>query len=126
MFGLDAWIKSGLPRITGTIFISTVDAGFFLIVIGALYLQRGLALRLLTSRPLQILGLMCYSIYVWHGLILIHFFPNFQTNVADTLRYYPAYLATIIAISAMTYRFIEFRSVSDWRPLFLLKPNGLE
>jgi peptidoglycan/LPS O-acetylase OafA/YrhL len=123
MFGFDAWIAEALPHTAGSILISIADAGFFLILVGALYLNGGLLSRTLGCWPLQMLGLMCYSIYVWHALIVTHLFPDLKTDVTTTLIWYPLYLAITLGLSAMTYRFIEFRSIDDWRALFLLGPR---
>jgi peptidoglycan/LPS O-acetylase OafA/YrhL len=117
-FGFDAWKTGVLPRYVAALLLLAADVGFFLILMGAL--RSGWPNRVLTSWPLQILGLMCYSIYVWHGLVLKTLFPTFETDAASTFEFYPIYLFYILGISAMTYRFIEFRHIKDWRSLFLL------
>jgi peptidoglycan/LPS O-acetylase OafA/YrhL len=120
MFGFDAWTTGFAWRFVGSILLLLADLGFFLLLMGAL--RRGWSARVLTSWPLQVLGLTCYSIYVWHGLLVVRLFPNVETDVSTTLKWYPIYLFLLFGISAMTYRFIEFGAIADWRRLFLLSP----
>jgi hypothetical protein len=49
--------------------------------------------------------------------------PVSRRRVSTTLKWYPVYLVLLFGISGMTYRFIEFRSINDWRQLFLLYPT---
>jgi peptidoglycan/LPS O-acetylase OafA/YrhL len=121
MLGFDAWAVGFAWRFVGSILLLLADLGFFLILMGTL--RGGWPARVLTSRPLQVLGLMCYSIYVWHGLLVVHLFPGVETDVSTTLKWYPVYLVLLFGISGMAYRFIEFRSINDWRQLFLLYPT---
>jgi peptidoglycan/LPS O-acetylase OafA/YrhL len=118
MLGFDEWTAGFAWRFVGAILLLLADVGFFLVLMGAL--RQGRSSHVLTSWPLQVLGLMCYSIYVWHGILLVHLFPNVETDTSTTLKWYPIYLCMLFGISAMTYRYIEFRSSDDWRRLFLL------
>jgi peptidoglycan/LPS O-acetylase OafA/YrhL len=93
-----------------------LDLGIFLV---AGWLARGPSLvrRVLENRPLQLLGMMCYSIYLWHGIVLLRFEPSFRLGALP----YLAYLGVVLLLSAATYRYVEFRQVSDWRELL---PGG--
>jgi peptidoglycan/LPS O-acetylase OafA/YrhL len=89
-----------------------LDLGIFLV---AGWLARGPSLvrRVLENRPLQLLGMMCYSVYLWHGIVLLRFEPSFRQGALP----YLAYLGVVLLLSAATYRYVEFRQVSDWREL---------
>lgn len=54
--------------------------------------------------PLQMLGLMSYSIYLWHGIVMKHFGSSFKIGPFEFF----AYCATVVLISWFTYRYIEF------------------
>jgi peptidoglycan/LPS O-acetylase OafA/YrhL len=122
MFGFDQWKHGEFPIETAAGLIFLADLGLVLIVIDAVTSKTAF----LSFRPLQIIGMGCYSLYVWHWILLNAFFPELSDDVLSTqrLRYF-IYLGVLIGISAMTYRFIEFRSVRDWRLLFLLPQKPL-
>jgi peptidoglycan/LPS O-acetylase OafA/YrhL len=69
----------------------------------------------------QLLGCMCYSIYAWHGILLNVMVPP-ESEMETTLTLLPLFLAITLALSALSYRYIEFGSRQDWRALFLLRP----
>ena len=104
-------------HIAGNLLFS-LSSGGLLVAIGT-----GRAKRLravLEVRWLQVIGAMCYSIYLWHVPILLGLFPGFP-NIAwqDFVPYAPLYLALTLAISALSYRYIEFPK-ADFRTLFLI------
>jgi peptidoglycan/LPS O-acetylase OafA/YrhL len=95
-----------------------LDGGLALLLIGALRAaQGGIIWWTLSNWPIQVMGLMCYSLYVWHPPLFV---------LADPLGPYPSVFATVIIISvivaAFSYRYLEFpnRPVSD---LFLLSKS---
>lgn len=67
----------------------------------------------LTVTSLQIVGMMTFSLYVWHGRLIYLMAAN--ADAAHLI----VYFITLFSLSALTYRFIEFRTAKDWRPLFL-------
>ena len=77
--------------------------------------------RVFEAWPLQLMGCMCYSIYAWHSIIMIEMIPPDSSSLNDALRLSLPYLAIVVALSALSYRYIEFGHRSDWRPLFLLR-----
>ena len=91
----------------------------------ALIVASALCLRwpyLLTNWPLQLVGMMCYSIYVWHGMLLRHIGP-FPGAVLEAL---PPVLATwlfLIGFGALSYTVIEFPG-KPLRVLFMLPVRG--
>ncbi len=81
--------------------------------------------RALSARPLQVVGMMCYSLYIWHGLLLLAIFPGVKTDplaVVGQIDKYPLFLAGLALVSVWTYRFVEFPG-HDLRALFLLAPK---
>lgn len=67
-----------------------------------------------TAWPIQLVGMMCYSIYVWH--------PMGQLGSAWSRSALPVYLAFIFTLAALSYRFIEFPRRS-FRDLFMSYPK---
>ena len=64
--------------------------------------------RLLRLAPVQVVGMMCYSLYVWHGMILYRLIMVPIPDFPDRLAALPAYLAAVFALGALSYRYIEF------------------
>jgi peptidoglycan/LPS O-acetylase OafA/YrhL len=120
--GFDLALRGILPLLTRAILNNVLDAGFFAIILAALVPGTRLAAAL-SSRPLQMLGMMCYSIYIWHFPLLG--WITIDRAAVPPGRFATAFLGFILvtaAIAALSYRFIEFRRVRVWRPLFLLDP----
>ncbi|MEZ4366145.1 MAG: acyltransferase [Kofleriaceae bacterium] len=86
-------------------------AGFALIVVGALR-ARGAVRRLLAAPPLQVIGMMCYSLYVWHDLVIRHVVGG-QLDAGHLA----LGAALLSALAALTYRYVEFRAEPSWRAL---------
>jgi peptidoglycan/LPS O-acetylase OafA/YrhL len=108
-----AWRYLGaLPPLTGSIANDFVDFGVLFITLSALTL-RARWVAVLQQRWLQLLGVMCYSIYMWHGIVQLHFKQSLHAGFLA----YASYLAVVLAISAFTFRYIEFRGTASWREL---------
>lgn len=119
-FGFDLVARHALPALTRAGLNDVLDAGLAAIVIAALG-SRGRLAATLSWPPLQLAGMMCYSIYIWHLPLLMWLAPD-RTSMprAEFLMVIPVFLITTFAIAAVSYRFIEFRRVGNWRALFLL------
>ena len=76
--------------------------------------------RVLENWPLQVLGCMCYSIYAWHGIIMNEMIPPSTSSLSDTLRLLAPFLFVTLALSGLSYRYIEFGRERNWKALFLL------
>jgi peptidoglycan/LPS O-acetylase OafA/YrhL len=115
------WFTGDLHTVFGALASSLVNVGTVLLVAGIFagtWLDRALSIR-----PLQVIGMMCYSLYVWHSLLLISIYPGGPLSVAQQPWSYPLFIAGLLLISSLTYRFIEFPSV-DLRSLFLPERAG--
>ncbi len=104
-----------LPRAAAPFINDVVGLGMFLLVYGALSLRKGLLRLVFNNAPLQLAGMMCYSLYVWHGNAIVKLF----TAPADyELLPLLARSALIVAFAALSYRYIEFPAERDARRLF--------
>lgn len=100
------------------------SGAFSLFLFGSLF-AGGLLRSLLENWPLQVLGCMCYSIYAWHGIVMGSMIPSATSMLADTMRLLAPFTVSILALSALSYRYIEFGHARDWRALFLIgKPEA--
>ena len=77
--------------------------------------------RVLEIWPLQVLGCMCYSIYAWHGIIMNEMIPPATSSLTHTLRLMVPFLFVMLALSGLSYRYIEFGRERNWKALFLLR-----
>jgi thiosulfate dehydrogenase (quinone) large subunit len=88
------------------------------LIVAAALSQAGLFSRCLSSRPLQVIGMMSCSLYVWHVPILQWLRPS-RLGIIAFSEGSLLYLSVVFIIATVSYRFIEFPRVKDWRPLFL-------
>ncbi|HEY9774099.1 MAG TPA: acyltransferase [Planktothrix sp.] len=110
----DLWKNgSGLSPYVIPFIGNLIQVGFFSLSLGALRSQRALR-TLFTNRALQLLGMMCYSIYMWHLVMLQPLTDGWITH-PPRLLIYSVYL---LIFSALSYRYIEFGSEKNWRKLF--------
>ena len=120
--GFDLTARHLLPSLVRAGLNNVLDAGFCLIVAAALAPGSRVAAAL-SWRPLQVLGMMCYSLYIWHWPLLHWIMPDRAAMPADAFAAgVVAFLVATLAVGALSYRFIEFGRVRDWRKLFLLPP----
>lgn len=82
-------------------------ASFSFIILGALNLK-GVMAKIFTSKPLQFIGLMCYSIYIWHSVAISGIVGDKYDIVHIGL-----YLALVFFLSFISYRYIEFGKERD-------------
>nr|WP_246429916.1 acyltransferase [Prosthecomicrobium pneumaticum] len=101
------WAGGLFPRFVAAAFISLAALGFALILAAAL-VSRGRLRRALVWPPLQALGVACYSIYVWHGILLLGLFGtrDFDRIPVWSPLLFP-YLAMLALVSWASFRFVE-------------------
>jgi len=74
--------------------------------------------RFLSNRPLQLLGMMCYSLYIWHAILLRKI-----SSIGGGFSVYPIYAGLLFLLSWLTYRYVEFGYEKDFRKLLPQKPD---
>lgn len=100
--------------LTGTVraFLYTLINIGCLFCVDALLRGRHRVMTWLFENPLlQMLGLMSYSIYVWHDIMIAPL--NARLDAVHVVRY----LMMVLFLSAVTYRFVEFGYITDFRKL---------
>lgn len=85
--------------------------GFFFLTDSLLRLKRGFLSNVLTNAPLQMIGLMCYSVYIWHFILI----PVLHAR--QDAGHFFTYLFVLSVISLFSYFYIEFGHVRDVRRL---------
>lgn len=88
-----------------------LDLSLFLMTASLLVRKSGVAVRFVTLWPIQMVGVMCYSIYVWHQMLFGQLAPTY--DVVHFIRY----CLILGGLSFLSYRFIEFGHVADIRLL---------
>jgi peptidoglycan/LPS O-acetylase OafA/YrhL len=113
------YLKDNGPWIVRVLYATMFCAGFSMVLLAVLS-GAWSANRVLEAWACQVLGCMCYSIYAWHSIIMVEMIPPATSSLKDTLWLSLPYLAITIALSALSYRYIEFGHQRDWRALFVL------
>jgi peptidoglycan/LPS O-acetylase OafA/YrhL len=117
MFHLWAlWTRREIPSVSAALFSLPLNIAITLVI---LEVPRFRVLRaVLESWGLRLVGMMCYSIYLWHGIVLMRF-----GTTSSTVAGYAAYLCAVLLLSWFTYRYIEFSHVKSFRDV-LPRPLG--
>jgi peptidoglycan/LPS O-acetylase OafA/YrhL len=114
------WANKLIPQTTASLCGPLLNVGIFLGFSHLLTVPHGSSRlsAMLSARWLQLLGIMCYSVYCWHGIILLKLKPSYMNGVAE----YLTYLGITLVLSWFTFRFIEFGHIKKWQDLI---PGGL-
>jgi peptidoglycan/LPS O-acetylase OafA/YrhL len=105
-----AWQEQA-PLILSAVNEISIVIGLALFVYGLLLTKLDIVRKVFSNWPLQMIGMMCYSLYLWHAPAFWRLHP--ELNVYRFIRY-----ATLIfSISFLSYRYIEFGFVHDIRRL---------
>lgn len=88
-----------------------ISLSIFLLFGGLLSLTKGWLHAAITCKPLQMLGMMCYSLYIWHYMLI-----NPLRATLDPL-HFVRYVLILLLLSALSYRYLEFGHVRDIRKL---------
>ena len=107
----DVWIAAGVALWVFVVFggyshdYLIAPASFLVLGACVLQLRPGLGTRLLSFRPLALLGIASYSLYLWHFPVL-----ELLTNQGVSPELVPLALVaipTVIAVAAISYKLIE-------------------
>lgn len=113
-------VHAGMAPALAMPFVNNVlDAGLILLLIHAIG-GKSISAHVLSFRPLQVAGMACYSLYLWHYPLVEALGIHQGTATTGGLI---MFAGSLLLLSGMTYRYVEFRVVSDWRQLFLIKSN---
>ncbi len=93
-----------------------INIGASLVTLGLLYSGPGIIRWIANSTALQIPGLMCYSLYIWHHQPFMLAFP--ESGPPPGPAKLAGFLVVMIVLSALSYRYIEFGSEPDVKKLF--------
>ena len=115
MLGANLWDNvrlDHLPYEACALVNNILQVGFVLVLLGALGDGPRLLRKLFAAWPLQLLGAMCYSLYIWHMAGPVQRRAPWW-DVWDV----PVYIVLLLLLAALTYRFIEFPK-KTWGDLF--------
>ena len=82
---------------------TSFQLGFGLLTLSLLHMNKNSISFLFTNKFVQLAGMMCYSLYLWHGNMQMVFIGGDRTPVRISIL-----LMFIFLLSFLTYRFIEF------------------
>lgn len=105
-----------LPEFVLPLLNNILQGGFYLIIMSLLWASREDKLLLIfTNRPVKVIGMMSYSLYMWH-------YPPIQTIISNHITPFNTiiYFVFLLVFSCLTYRYIEFGK-KDAKELFLLR-----
>jgi peptidoglycan/LPS O-acetylase OafA/YrhL len=111
----DLRVQDKLPLFVVPFLNNFAQIGFAALLIAALSPET-LTARVLSLYPLRILGVMCFSLYLWHVMLLR---PSFHADPFSFTKQIE-FWGTLLALSAFTFRYIEFPQVASVRKLFRL------
>jgi peptidoglycan/LPS O-acetylase OafA/YrhL len=106
------WYHQFISPLVTPIANNLLDTGIFLCALHLLFHESKVR-RMLSTAWLQLMGMMCYSIYMWHGIVQLRFAASYKRGVVE----YAAYVGVVMALSFFTYRYVEFRKTPSWRAL---------
>jgi len=98
-------VPKGLIAIANNVF----QAGIALVLVALLGTQRGR--RSIISYPLELMGMMCFSLYIWHGVVM-------QSMVKElSFAGVAAYAIALSIVAGLSYRYVEFGRTKTWQQL---------
>ncbi len=91
-----------LPAWCEPIINTVFQLGFGLLILSLLHMSKNPLRYLFTNNFLQLCGMMCYSLYLWHGNMRMVFMADYSVSRII------AYCFFLFALSFLSYRYIEF------------------
>jgi len=113
MYAWGCWLRLEVPGWSAAMFSWALDIGMFFVVGYLSSASQSSRLRqFFEIWSLQMFGLMCYSIYLWHGIVMIRL-----SVVGKGITEHFIYFAIVILLSCFTYRYIEFGAEREFSKL---------
>jgi peptidoglycan/LPS O-acetylase OafA/YrhL len=97
----DLLVTGGVARVAGVFEGSLCQVGAAIVIMAALSIEK---FRLY---PLELLGLMCYSLYFWHGVVMSHTVSSPQTDGLLKFTF------VLTGLAWLSYRYIEHSQVKE-------------
>ena len=105
-----------LPQFLIPFINNVLNFGFCALLLSLLLMQENWIKHIFDNYFIQLIGVMCYSLYIWHGVVMVKILGVYNfVNVV-------AYLGLLFLLAALSYRYIEFGHSTDTLGLFLLGP----
>lgn len=101
-------LVGSLPKVSGAFAANLTNVGILLVTIGLLA-KRSFLNNILEFRLLTLVGLMCYSIYAWHGIVMNHMFAGAAAlSAVDKVILSASFLVGLTVLSFLSFCMIEF------------------
>ena len=97
-----------------------LDIGFVMLTIALLAMKDNAIKWLFAHHFIQLLGVMSYSLYIWHYNAIPYIVTSFD------IPHLSLYFTSVFILSCFNYRYIEFGKNKDIKALFLLKSAGMQ
>jgi peptidoglycan/LPS O-acetylase OafA/YrhL len=98
----DFWRLDAISGYANIVVVFLTVASFFCLFLAALSSKPLILRRVLTWWPLQMIGLMSYSIYVWHGVLIAPL--GAMSSPLHLLRY----VVVLVGVSTLSHLYVEF------------------
>lgn len=109
----DIRLQGRLPLLVVPFLNTLAQVGFGSLLVAAIS-ERSSVPRALSVFPLRVMGIMCFSLYLWHGILLR---PAFYADLW-TLGKQIEFWGLLFVLAAFTFRYIEFPRAPSLRTLF--------
>lgn len=119
-FSWDYVILKILPSFIIPFINIILDVGFVMLTIALLAMKDNAIKWLFSNHFIQLLGVMSYSLYIWHYNAIPYIVTSFD------IPHLSLYFSLIFILSCFSYRYIEFGKDKDINTLFLLKPTVIK
>ncbi len=120
-FNFNFWYDNRILQKNNTLLLSFMNNLTHISIIAMViiyFIAPKILKSILLNYPLRMLGRMSFSFYLWHSFIV----DLFADKIGDISNRGPMLLAKFwllsLAISIMSYRYIEFGHVNSWKKIF--------
>lgn len=112
----ESTVLQSLPFAVMAIAYLVTNCGLALLVHGLLSVKTASVRSAIANAPARQLGMMCYSLYVWHVPVLAALGGGITGAFPHA---WPQFVVGLLLVSLISYRFVEFAHIADARTLFV-------